>query len=193
MREDITDEDLDRLNDVRKRIWTGGYAGFILGGVWGLGNCVLYKVVQSKAVKYFPEHPVIKTMPRLQNKHLVMWSLVAGATGMFLGAGMQGMRGNESLRDIYERNTSDEGKDEHQVSHSRNVPGVNEAFLSIPYFAIVRPYLCAESGITLDDVTCGPTTNQNMSFKDIPFTNRNMSSRDIPSFRTCHLGIFHQS
>eukprot|EP00904_Undaria_pinnatifida_P013024 jgi/Undpi1/8852/HiC_scaffold_25.g11314.m1 len=114
MREDITDEDINRLNDVRKRIWKGGYAGFLLGGVWGLGNCVLYKVVQSKAVEYFPEHPVIKTMPRLQNKHLVMWSLVAGATGMFIGAGMQGMRGNESLRDIYERKTSDNNKDEHQ-------------------------------------------------------------------------------
>lgn len=144
MREDITDEDIDRLNNVRKRIWTGGYAGFLLGGVWGLGNCVLYKVVRSKAVEYFPEHPVIKTMPRLQNKHLVMWSLVAGAAGMFMGAGMQGMRGNESLRDIYERNTLDKGKDEHQVSLGRDVPGVNEANLSV-YLYVVILNSCAES------------------------------------------------
>lgn len=144
MREDITDKDIDRLNNVRKRIWTGGYAGFLLGGVWGLGNCVLYKVVRSKAAEYFPEHPAIKTMPRLQNKHLVMWSLVAGATGMFMGAGMQGMRGNESLRDIYERKTLDKDKDEHQVSHGRDVPGVNEASLSV-YLYVVILSSCAES------------------------------------------------
>ncbi|CAM9887044.1 unnamed protein product [Pylaiella littoralis] len=34
-----------------------------------------------------------------------MWSLVVGATGMFLGAGMGGIRANEDLRDIYDRRT----------------------------------------------------------------------------------------
>lgn len=64
-----------------------------------------FQALQAKAVKHFPKHPAIKSLPVLQNKHFVMWSLVAGATGMFLGAGMGGIRGNEQLRDIYDRRT----------------------------------------------------------------------------------------
>lgn len=43
-----------------------------------------------------------------------MWSLVVGATGMFLGAGMGGIRANEDLRDIYDRRTGG-GLTEQQV------------------------------------------------------------------------------
>lgn len=65
----------------------------------------IVQALQAKAVQHFPKHPAIKSLPVLQNKHFVMWSLVAGATGMFIGAGMGGIRGNEQLRDIYDRRT----------------------------------------------------------------------------------------
>lgn len=70
--------------------------------------------LQAKAVQYFPRHPAIKSLPVLQNKHFVMWSLVAAATGMFMGAGMGGIKGNEDLRDIYDRRTGG-GLTEQQV------------------------------------------------------------------------------
>lgn len=117
----LTDDDLDRLNDVRKQTWKGGYAGFAVGGVWGLGNCFLFKRVQQKAVEQFPDHPVIKALPRLQNKHFVMWTLVAGATGMFMGAAIEGMRGSESLRDIYERRAKEAGEVGGRVEFSPHI------------------------------------------------------------------------
>lgn len=43
MREDLTDEDMNRLDNVRKQIWAAGYTGFFIGGAWGLGNCIIYK------------------------------------------------------------------------------------------------------------------------------------------------------
>lgn len=43
MREDLSDEDVNRLDNVRKQIWAAGYTGFFLGGAWGLGNCIIYK------------------------------------------------------------------------------------------------------------------------------------------------------
>lgn len=43
MREDLSDEDVKRLDSVRKQIWAGGYTGFFIGGAWGLANCVIYK------------------------------------------------------------------------------------------------------------------------------------------------------
>lgn len=76
--------------------------------------CVVSQGLQAKAVEYFPKHPAIKSLPVLQNKHFVMWSLVAAATGMFMGAGMGGIRGNEDLRDIYDRRTGG-GLTEQQV------------------------------------------------------------------------------
>lgn len=103
MRDDLTDEELDRLDGVRKQIWRGGYAGFVVGGVWGLGNCALYSFIRTKAAQRFPNHATINAMPRLQNKHFVMWSLVAGAMGMFMGAGIEGARGRDSLQDIYDK------------------------------------------------------------------------------------------
>eukprot|EP00903_Cladosiphon_okamuranus_P021691 g19944.t1 len=105
MREDLSDEDVNRLDSVRKQIWAAGYTGFFIGGAWGLGNCVIYKGLQAKAVEKFPKQPAFKSLPVLQNKHFVMWSLVAAATGMFMGAGMAGIKGNEDLRDIYDRRT----------------------------------------------------------------------------------------
>eukprot|EP00752_Nemacystus_decipiens_P005615 g5081.t1 len=105
MRDDLSDQDVNRLNSVRKQIWAAGYTGFFIGGAWGLANCIIYKGLQSKAAEKFPKHPAIKSLPVLQNKHLVMWSLVAAATGMFMGAGMGGIKGNEDLRDIYDRRT----------------------------------------------------------------------------------------
>lgn len=109
-RQDLTDEEIHRLENVRKQTWKGGYAGFVIGGAWGLGNCFLFKMIQRKAVEQFPEHPMIKALPRLQNKHFVMWTLVAGATGMFMGAAIEGMRGSESLRDIYDRRANEAGQ-----------------------------------------------------------------------------------
>lgn len=106
-RHDLTDEELHRLENVRKQTWKGGYAGFVIGSAWGLGNCFLFKTIQRRAVKQFPEHPMIKALPSLQNKHFVMWTLVAGASGMFLGAVVEGMRGSESLRDIYDRRANE--------------------------------------------------------------------------------------
>lgn len=50
MREDLSDEDVNRLNDVRKQIWAAGYTGFFLGGAWGLANCVIYKVSQQRSM-----------------------------------------------------------------------------------------------------------------------------------------------
>ncbi|CAM9512677.1 unnamed protein product [Ectocarpus fasciculatus] len=105
MREDLSDEDVNRLDNVRKQIWAAGYTGFFFGGTWGLANCVFYKALQAKAVEHFPKQSAIKSLPVLQKKHYVMYTLVAGATGMFLGAGMGGIRGNEDLRDIYDRRT----------------------------------------------------------------------------------------
>lgn len=61
--------------------------------------------MQAKAVEKFPKHQVIKSLPVLQNKHFVMWSLVVAATGMFMGAGMGTIKGKEGLRDIYDRRT----------------------------------------------------------------------------------------
>lgn len=43
MREDLSDEDMNRLDGVRKQIWAAGYSGFFLGGAWGLGNCIIYR------------------------------------------------------------------------------------------------------------------------------------------------------
>lgn len=39
----MSDEDVTRLNSVRKQIWAAGYTGFFIGAAWGLGNCVIYK------------------------------------------------------------------------------------------------------------------------------------------------------
>lgn len=43
MREDLSDEDVNRLDSVRKQIWVAGYSGFFIGGAWGLANCIIYK------------------------------------------------------------------------------------------------------------------------------------------------------
>lgn len=67
--------------------------------------CFCQQGLQAKAIEKFPKHQAVKSLPVLQNKHLVMWSLVAAATGMFMGAGMGGIKGNEDLRDIYDRRT----------------------------------------------------------------------------------------
>lgn len=66
---------------------------------------ISYQGLQAKAVEKFPKHQAIKSLPVLQNKHFVMCSLVAAAMGMFMGAGMGGIKGNEDLRDIYDRRT----------------------------------------------------------------------------------------
>lgn len=80
------------------------HIGCCSGFCW-LGPIFIYQGLQAKAVEKFPKHQAIKSLPVLQNKHLVMWSLVAAATGMFVGAGMAGIKGNEDLRDIYDRRT----------------------------------------------------------------------------------------
>ncbi|CAM9321965.1 unnamed protein product, partial [Ectocarpus sp. 4 AP-2014] len=51
MREDLSDEDVNRLDNVRKQIWAAGYTGFFLGGAWGLANCVIYKVSQQRSMQ----------------------------------------------------------------------------------------------------------------------------------------------
>lgn len=107
MREGLTDQDINRLNDARNRIWHAGYAGFALGGVWGLANCAFYKVVQGQALQHFPHIPYIKSLPRFQNKHFMMWTLVAGACGMFMGASAEGVRSTVSLQDIRNRKTDE--------------------------------------------------------------------------------------
>lgn len=55
MREDLSDEDVNRLDNVRKQIWAAGYSGFFIGGATGLGNCIVYKasVVTYGGVKNF--------------------------------------------------------------------------------------------------------------------------------------------
>lgn len=77
-----------------------------------------HQALQAKAVEHFPKQSAIKSLPVLQNKHYVMYTLVAGATGMFLGASMGGIRGNEDLRDIYDRRTGG-GLTEQQVCPAR--------------------------------------------------------------------------
>ena len=114
MRSGLTDEERERLNGVRKQIWRGGYAGLLGGGILGLGNCAMFNVVQTRLSQQFPKHPVVKTLPKLQNKHFVMWTLVSGAVGMFLGAGVEGTRASESLHDIYEKRAN-EAKNDREV------------------------------------------------------------------------------
>lgn len=50
MREDLSDEDVNRLDNVRKQIWAAGYSGFFIGGAVGLGNCIIYKASVYTAV-----------------------------------------------------------------------------------------------------------------------------------------------
>ena len=63
MREDLSDEDVNRLDSVRKQIWAAGYTGFFIGGSWGLGNCIIYKAggLHTSQVENVPMHSVENT------------------------------------------------------------------------------------------------------------------------------------
>lgn len=63
------------------------------------------QALRARVVEYLPKHPAVKSLHALHNKHLVMWSLAAGATGMFLGAAMAGIRANEEFPELNTRRT----------------------------------------------------------------------------------------
>lgn len=50
MREDLSDEDVNRLDSVRKQILAAGFTGFFIGGAWGLGSCIIYKASVNTSV-----------------------------------------------------------------------------------------------------------------------------------------------
>lgn len=109
----------------------------------------IHQALQAKAAQHFPKHPAIKSLPVLQNKHLVMWSLVSGAVGMFIGAGMGGIKGNEQLRDIYDRRTG--GSLTEQQVRASQVLGIAS---SRPSFALVDVavaffFFCSRAGRSL--------------------------------------------
>lgn len=107
MREDLSEEEVERVNNVRKQIWKGGYLGFAVGGLSAMCGCLISNHVRKRLIERYPQFPVMKTVPYLQKRHIMMGSLVWGAANMFASAGMEGVRGSESLRDIYEKRAHD--------------------------------------------------------------------------------------
>ncbi|KAG5180747.1 hypothetical protein JKP88DRAFT_66468 [Tribonema minus] len=98
----LSDEDVARLNDVRKQVWKGGALGLVNGSVLGF-------IASRLGARYSPALRKLST-----TNYTMLCVMASGALGSFLGATVSGKKSVVYIGDIFTRGATDQVKTEYQ-------------------------------------------------------------------------------
>jgi hypothetical protein len=93
--ESMTSEDYEIVHDIRRKIWTSGFRGFLTGGIVGALTATL--------VAHLQEKNIMRLAFKLEPKHRTGAILTLSALGMVLGASTTGQQNSWRMTNIYSR------------------------------------------------------------------------------------------
>lgn len=99
LRGDLSQEDLDRVNALRRQMWGRGAQAFGLGGFLGGYGC--WSLMRFQQLH--PSHALAKALPKLSGKHVVMWTLVDAVLLSYVAVAYAGKKGAVAVRGEFER------------------------------------------------------------------------------------------
>uniref|UniRef100_A0A7S2KDW0 Uncharacterized protein n=1 Tax=Leptocylindrus danicus TaxID=163516 RepID=A0A7S2KDW0_9STRA len=99
----LTDEDMQRLNDVRREMWVNGAKGMVFGSVGGITGLSLFDMFEQKKKGRSLTLPPRFTYGR-NNAFLAV--MLGGVVGSYLSARLTGIRSVRDLYPVFERGIS---------------------------------------------------------------------------------------
>lgn len=103
LRADLSKEDVERVNGLRRQMWTRGAQGFGLGGLLGGYGCWSLMRLQHN----YPSHSVARVLPKITGKHVLMWALLDAVTLSYFAVTYEGMKGAAAVRTKFEQGQRD--------------------------------------------------------------------------------------
>ena len=121
--ETMTNDDIRRVADVRRAVWTGGFKGVFTGTVVGSGAFYVYS-------RYYPEKSKIKS-----RNMMFLFAMGGGAAFSFLFALTAGKNSVQHIGDVFRRNAhewqekddlSEPSRSTYQIISERNQQDIHD-------------------------------------------------------------------
>lgn len=115
LRRDLPQEDIDRVNGLRRQMWNRGAQAFGVGGL--LGGYGSWSLMQLQRVH--PSHFVSRALPKLSGKHVVMWTMLDAVLLSYVAVTYEGKRGAAAVRGEYEKKQREASQDRGAFKETR--------------------------------------------------------------------------
>jgi hypothetical protein len=108
----LSKESLQRMGEVRKRLWYGGLEGLVYGTLFGLSSSLV-------VMRYYPHIITKSKLTRtVKLNYIVFSTLISGSIGSFLGAVVQGKNSFLLFADVFTNTTTSKSSYNHQLNEN---------------------------------------------------------------------------